>query len=482
MTSDYDLYIFTDLTLSLMKISNYLLLSIILISSLFGCGKQGLEGKKSLIDLVNEIAGPNCPNGGYKILSGIDQNNNNALDVEEVQSTKYICNGVDGKNTLTALLAEAPGVNCTTGGYKIGTGLDLNGNNILDANEVINSQYICNGLTGINSLASMVAEPAGNHCPTGGYKIVTGADINKNGVLDVEEIQNTAYVCNGINGSHSLAALVPEPAGPNCVTGGYKINTGIDLNSNKILDASEILSAQYICNGLTGNNTLVAMVAEASGPNCANGGYKVNSGIDINKNGTLESIEIQNSSYVCNGINGLNYLIAVKPEVAGPNCIYGGYSFKTGIDLNKNAVLDNDEVTNTTFICNSSAISEIRIPLDFSANTTSTQGVSGLAVSNFNKANYLGLESIVFAARPYSGTTANNAIVTLINSTDNIKLNGSILQSNKVFEDSPVQYSANLYDLLPSKPVNISLEIKSENNGSFSAVYGTSYLILSVKK
>lgn len=359
-----------------MKTINYLLFLIALI--LNGCAKQGLEGRKSLIDLVAETASPNCPTGGYKILSGIDQNNNNILDIEEVQSTKYICNGINGSNSLSALLPEAPGANCATGGYKINTGVDLNGNNILDANEVVNSQYICNGLTGNNSLVSMVAEPAG--------------------------------------------------------------------------------------------------------VNCANGGYKVNSGTDMNKNGSLEPAEIQNSSYVCNGVNGLNYLIAVTPEVAGANCIYGGYSFKTGIDVNKNGILDVEEVTKTTFICNSSAISEIRIPLDFSANTTTTQGVNGLALSNFNKANYLGLESIVLAARLYSGDTNNNAIVSLINSTDNVTLSDSRLQSNKLLVDSPVQYSGNLYSSLPNKPVNIFLEVKSEKQGSFSGVYGTSYLILSVKK
>ncbi len=465
-----------------MKTLNYMLFSIVLIAAVLnGCGKQGLEGKKSLIDLVTETAGPNCSNGGYKVLSGIDQNNNDILDADEVQSTKYICNGVNGRNSLTSLVAEAPGVNCATGGYKLSTGADINGNNILDANEVASSQYICNGLTGINSLASMTTEPVGSRCPNGGYKITTGADVNKNGALDQEEIQNTAYVCNGVNGNHSLAVLVAEPAGANCATGGYKVNTGTDINGNKILETSEILSSQYICNGLTGNNSLVSMFAEPIGVNCPNGGYKVNSGIDVNKNGILDGNEIQSSSYVCNGVNGLNYLIAVTPEVSGPNCIYGGYSFKTGIDVNKNGILDTEEVTKTTFICNSSAISEIRIPLDFSANTTSTQGVSGLALSNFNKANYTGLESIIFSARPYSGSTNNNSIVTLINSTDNLVITESRLQSNKPLGDS-FQNSANLYDALPNKSINLILEVKSEVQGSFSGVYGTSYLILSTKK
>lgn len=458
-------------------LSYFLIFSILLLNS---C-KRGLEGKKSLVDLIFEPTGPNCPNGGYKLQSGVDQNGNNILEIDEVTSTKYICNGINGSNSLTSLVPEPVGSNCATGGYKINTGVDLNANGILEPNEIANAQYICNGLTGSNSLANVVEEQPGSRCPVGGYKVTTGTDINKNNILDALEVQNTAYVCNGKEGNNSLAALVQEPAGANCATGGYKINTGTDLNGNKILDQNEITSSQFICNGLTGNNSLVALVPEAASTNCVNAGYKVNSGVDINKNGNLDLAEIQNTSYICNGVNGLNYLIAVNPEIAGPNCSYGGYSFKTGIDANKNGVLENAEVTNTTFICNSSAVSEIRIPLDFSANTNSTQVVSGLALSNFNKANYTGLESIVFAARVYSGSTNNYATATLINSTDNTTIAGSAITSNQNLQQS-YQYSGNLYNSFPNKAIDIFLGLSSQVQGSFSGIYSGPYLILTFKK
>lgn len=215
------------------------------------------------------------------------------------------------------------------------SGIDLNANGLLDASEIASSQYICNGLAGSNSLVSVVTEPAGSNCPTGGYKMTSGTDLNKNAILDAAEITSSRYICNGLNGSNSLVTLVTEPASINCPTGGYKLNTGIDLNKNNILDNTEITNSQYVCNGLTGSSSLVSVVAEPAGSNCATGGYKLNSGIDLNKNGVLESIEIKSSQYICNGANGLHYLIKVLVEPASSNCIYGGYRVSTGLDLNK---------------------------------------------------------------------------------------------------------------------------------------------------
>ena len=77
---------------------------VLAIPILASCGKkQGPEGKKSLLDLISEAPGPNCSTGGYKIVSGIDINNDNVLDADEIQSTKYICNGLNGSNHLLLL-------------------------------------------------------------------------------------------------------------------------------------------------------------------------------------------------------------------------------------------------------------------------------------------------------------------------------------------------------------------------------------------
>jgi hypothetical protein len=336
------------------------------------------------------------------------------------------------------------------------------------------------GVEGKKSLIDLIVEKPGLNCSNGGYKIVSGVDLNNNNILDSNEIQTVKYICNGsngANGSNSLAALVSEPAGPNCNTGGYKLNTGVDLNNNNVLDPSEITNSQYICNGATGSNSLMALVKESAGSNCPNGGYKVNSGIDINKNNVLDASEIQSTTFICNGNDGFNSLISVKAEAAGNNCTYGGYSFNTGTDIDKNGVLDANEITGTTYVCNNTSINEIRLPLDFSANTTSTTPVSGLALSNFNKANYIGMDSIVIASRLYVADPSIHAILNATNLTDNVILSNSTITSNKLFSESVVQTTGNLYNVIPNKSINIGLNLRSDVTG-FSGLYGTSYLIL----
>ncbi|PWJ44375.1 LamG domain-containing protein [Sediminitomix flava] len=106
------------------------------------------------------------------------------------------------------------------------------------------------GLTEGNSLFNIVNEPIGENCSAGGQKIDIGIDLNKNGTLDYEEIESTQYICNGENGTDgqsSLIKLTEEKAGNNCFYGGYKIETGIDLNKNDILDEEEVEYTQYIC-------------------------------------------------------------------------------------------------------------------------------------------------------------------------------------------------------------------------------------------
>ena len=135
------------------------------IYALSNCTKEGPIGKKSLLDMTPENIGENCPSGGYKIMSGIDLNDNDVLDENEVQTTKYICNGINGIN----------GINGTNG---------------------------TNGTNGNISLISIVAEPAGSICSSGGLKIISGIDLNNNNILDPSEYQNTQFLCNGNDGGY----------------------------------------------------------------------------------------------------------------------------------------------------------------------------------------------------------------------------------------------------------------------------------------
>jgi len=170
-----------------------------------------------------------------------------------------------GNESVAArVLASAPLSACPYGGITVQTGIDKNGNGVLDPNEVTNTQYVCNGTPGKNgaagpdSLVSMVSEPAGTNCPAGGTKVNAGLDLNGNGVLDPSEITSISYVCNGPAGAHgapgaaglnSLITITAVAAGSNCPYGGEEIQSGLDANRNGALYPSEVSATAYVCNG-----------------------------------------------------------------------------------------------------------------------------------------------------------------------------------------------------------------------------------------
>lgn len=213
---------------------------------------MGPAGLTSQIQIFNETPGSNCTNGGIKVEVGIDHNSNGILDREEVQSTSYVCNGLDGNTSLTTVTNETRGLNCESGGIQLNSGVDSNRNGILEEEEINATAYVCNGLEGKESSTKVTNIGAGANCENGGLKINTGVDLNENGTLDDTEINSTHYVCNGLDGPSSLIKVIDESAGPDCENGGVKIFSGIDTDRNKILEDSEILITNYICNGVNG--------------------------------------------------------------------------------------------------------------------------------------------------------------------------------------------------------------------------------------
>ena len=100
------------------------------------------QGANSLVNSSTEPAGANCPNGGTKFDSGVDDDGDNTLDSGEIDATSYACSGSDSLITTTS---EASGMNCPSGGRKIQVGVDDDGDNTLDAGEVDSTSYACNG-------------------------------------------------------------------------------------------------------------------------------------------------------------------------------------------------------------------------------------------------------------------------------------------------------------------------------------------------
>lgn len=325
-------------------------------------GEMGIPGTNALVVTAAEAAGNNCASGGTRLDVGIDDDGNGTLDAGEIDATSYICNGADGADGRTSLTRTSTNTaECgAAGGVAIDTGIDTDGNGTLEDPEVTNTSVACNGRDGARSLVDVTPEPTGANCVAGGLRIDAGVDENGDGVLTGIEIGDTSYVCNAIN---NLVSVTAELAGTStiCPNGGSRIQVGLDVNTNAVLDPTEVTQTSFSCSGANGSSSLVSVTPEAAGANCANGGQRVDNGVDTNANGTLEAGEIISTSFVCNGANGQagqdgvdgqnGALVRVSAEVAGANCINGGSRIETGLDANQNGTLEAGEVTTTSYVC-----------------------------------------------------------------------------------------------------------------------------------
>ena len=111
------------------------------------------------------------------------------------------------------------------------------------------------GDAGNASLIVQIALPAGTACPYGGTELESGVDQSGDGQLQSAEVKSISYLCNGAPGDAGAdgprgpagapgpqVTVTPEPPGPNCATGGERIDIGGDPAAGA--------STTYICNGV----------------------------------------------------------------------------------------------------------------------------------------------------------------------------------------------------------------------------------------
>jgi ELWxxDGT repeat protein len=129
-------------------------------------------------------------------------------------------------------------------------------------------------------------------------------------------------------------------------------------------------------NGLT---SLIVSSAEPSGSNCANGGTRVETGIDDDRNGFLGPAEVDAVVFVCNGQTGADGAdgangsstttmmvasLSVAPSYLG--CNGTGQLLKQGLDdgsgngIAQNGVLESGEVLMTSLICTTFAVDQVQ--------------------------------------------------------------------------------------------------------------------------
>jgi hypothetical protein len=142
------------------------------------------------------------------------------------------------------------------------------------------------------------------------------------------------YGCTkqGDVGQSSLLNLIPEPPGANCASGGIKVVSGIDANRNNVLEDNEIQNVKYVCNGSTGSSDKqVILYFPANGI-----AYETSSAA-----GQIDSLEVINNFDISNYTNAdsitfSSYLQTTDPNVSDTLDLY---------DLTNNTVINNSTLT-----------------------------------------------------------------------------------------------------------------------------------------
>jgi hypothetical protein len=309
-------------------------------------GATGAAGHASII-VTDATVGASCDaygNGGTRTRSGMDDGtpagtaDDGTLQDGEVDSTAYVCNGAAGGTGHASIIVTdaTVGTACDAqgnGGTRIRSGVDdgtpagTADDGVLQDGEVDSTAYVCNGAAGAAGHDSVIVTDAtvGTACDAqgnGGTRIRSGVDdgagggIADDGVLQDGEVDSTAYVCNGAAGGtgsvHGSIILVDAAVGIACDAygnGGQRIRRGVDDGTptgtadDGVLDAGEVDATAVVCNGASAVS-LVAMVDEPAGSNCAHGGERIDSGADTDRDGTLDASEVSSSSYLCDAAPG----------------------------------------------------------------------------------------------------------------------------------------------------------------------------------
>ena len=116
--------------------------------------------------------------------------------------------------------------------------------------------------------------------------------------------------------------MTPESGGSNCANGGTRIDVGVDDNSNGVLEASEIDQTQYVCDGGSSNNTMLTSISSPpSNMGCDAGGRVVSHGLDNGDgggtyaNGVLETGEIDSTTTFCSRFVSDDYNLKMVKDI-----------------------------------------------------------------------------------------------------------------------------------------------------------------------
>jgi len=182
------------------------------------------------------------------------------------------------------------------------------------------------------------------------------------------------------------------------------------------------------------------------------------------------------------GTTGQSSLLNLIPEPPGANCTSGGIKVVSGIDANRNNVLEDNEIQNVKYVCNgadgSSGAVDKQVILYFPANGVaySTSSANGYidsieTINNFNIANYPNADSISFSAYLQTSDPNVTCTVDLYDRTSDTVINNTTLVSNSTSVELKSTTVNFLNDLLPPASINLGIRVKSGQEGTVVNYY-----------
>jgi hypothetical protein len=232
----------------------------------------------ALVRVTDLAPGSTCAAGGEAIESGFDKNANGALDDDEVDASKthVLCKGTPGPNglpgmngangdaganapaSLTHVTSEPAGANCKYGGARVDTGLDLNGDGVLQSAEVTGTHYLCTS-SNINAwyFGDVHLAVPGDLTILDGVQVLIGSlyfdgpcgtDVT---LPDLQVVSQSVYMTAGRGGGGARPVHTPGIVGLNSVTfpaltrvgGNFDIDNQEDLST---ISAPKLVTAGYV--------------------------------------------------------------------------------------------------------------------------------------------------------------------------------------------------------------------------------------------
>jgi len=178
------------------------------------------------------------------------------------------------------------------------------------------------------------------------------------------------------------------------------------------------------------------------------------------------------------GTTGLSSLLSLTTEPPGANCPFGGTKVVSGLDANRDNVLEDNEIQNVKYVCNgSNGSSDKQTILYFPANGVaySTSSAAGQidsieVINHFDISSYPDIDSIAFSSYLQTSDPNVNDTLNLWDLTNNRIIDSTTLTTNTT-DLAWRSTTVNFLNQLQPGPINVGIQQKSGLEGTAVSYY-----------